>query len=287
MTAYSHDLKFGRYNAELSHLFVPRHPDRNRRAVIYAHGANGDGSQIANYAVQTSLTRFFQKIAAAGFVVLSADWGGPHTYGNDAELLSMEQGWDFLKASGLCADDKVILTGGSMGTLSTHRFAKEHPTWVAGINCWIPFLDVEAGRTGDWLGLREPINTAWGVPAGSFIGGVDQTPLPANAKPLDYAAAMAAIPTHMWYSTADPISANMAAYLAARPAAVGHVTSTSQGHNDAAVAGADIDAIIDFLHSVSAGSSTYVSVTTNHLVAEDGSPLVTEAGDNLIHEGVA
>jgi dienelactone hydrolase len=252
MTGYASSLAVGKVGSELTTLFTPRIVQPNRRAIIFAHGASGSGAQANDPAGQPSLTKFFGRIASAGYVVLSADWGGPQTYGNDTELAAMEAGWTYLKNSGLCAADKIILTGASMGTLSTHRFAKEHPTWVAGLNCWIPFLDIEAGRTNDWLSLRQYINPAWGMPVGSYIGsGVDETPLPANAKPLGYAAVMAPIPTHMWYSTADVISTNMDSYIVSRAgAATAHVTSTAAVHSDAAVAPADINAIISFFDSI-------------------------------------
>lgn len=236
---------------ESATLFTPRIVQPKKRIVFYAHGANGNGMQAVDGATQPSISKFCGLMAHAGFVVLSADFGGTQTHGNDTELAAMENAWTWAKASGLCATDKVILTGASMGTLSIHRFAKEHPTWVAGINCWIPFVDPEAARTNDWIALRAYLNTSWGMPAGSYIGGADQTPLPYNAKPLAYASSMAPIPTHMWYSTGDLISTNMAQYLAARgSAAVGHIVSTTLTHGDAAVGAADINATIDFLNSV-------------------------------------
>ncbi len=251
MSGYSVSLKKNIIGSELSALYIPRVPDPQRRAVIYAHGANGDGSQTLDTQQQPTITRFFGMIAQAGFVVLSSDWGGPQTHGNNTGLSAMESGWTFLKNSGLCATDKVILSGASMGTLSTHRFAKEHPTEVSGITNWIPFVDIENGRTNDYLALRANINTAWGMPVGSYIGGSDQTPLPTDAKLLSYASALPPIPTHMWYSTGDVISTNMSTYLAARNgSATGHIVSTSLIHTDAAVAAADIASTIDFFNSV-------------------------------------
>lgn len=243
----------GRYSPEMSTLFLPRKVDPTKRAIIYAHGANGDGGQLVDWKTQKSLCQFFGKFAQAGFVILSGDWGGPYTFGNDTELAAMEAGWAWLKASGLCATDKVILAGGSMGSWSTQRFALEHPTWVAGLNLWVPALDVESARNTDLLGLRDNINAAWGLPAGSY-NALDGSVVPARGNILTRAGELGSIPTHLWYSTADPVTtpAFVAAYLSARnnPAVQGHIVSTTAGHGDPAIGASDPDAILNFFKAI-------------------------------------
>lgn len=240
----------GRGVAEGSVLLVPRKVDTAKRCVFMAHGANGQGTDLVAPASPNLSAKTFA-LLQAGFVVLSADFAGSQTYGNDTELANYETWWAWIKTQGLCKTDKLIACGASMGTLTSMRFAREHPDQVAGIGCLIPFLDVEYGRTSNVLGLRDLINTAWGLPAGSYIGGADQTPVPTRGRPLDYASTVAAIPTHMWYSTADTVSTNVDTYAASRANVTLHVTSTSAIHGDGAV-GTDNAGLVAFAQSVAA-----------------------------------
>jgi hypothetical protein len=251
---YSAVSRIGRYSpSELSVLMLPREVNPTRRAVIYAHGANGDGSQVLDAANQRGVVLNAAALANAGLVVVSGDFGGAQTWGNDTELAAMEGAWSYLQASGLCATDKVVLLGTSMGFLSISRFAKEHPSWVAAMNGWIPGIDVEDIRTRDALGSRSLINTAWGLPAGSYVGGADQTPVPTRGRPLDSAnlAAVAGIPTHLWYSSGDTVcvSAAVTSYAAGRANVTTHLCSSAE-HSDAAVLAADVPTVVEFVQSV-------------------------------------
>lgn len=253
MSGYSVSTSVGKFvPGELSVLFKPRKIDPTKRAVIYAHGANGTGTEPLNYASHgTGLVRQISAVAQAGFVVLSSDWGGAQTYGNDTELAAMETGVAWLRSSGLCATDKVILTGGSMGSLSCHRYALEHKADVAGMNLWIPALDIEQARKNNPAGLRDLINTAWGLPAGSYFE-LDGTTVPVRGRPLQRAAELSGLPTKIWYSTADVVTPPDAVdrYVAARPEVTRHITSNTAPHGNAAITPADVNAIITFLQSV-------------------------------------
>lgn len=240
----------GRGVAEGSVLVKPRKIDPTKRVVFFAHGATGQATDLVHPQNPNLSAKVFAA-AQAGYVVLCADFGGPQTYGIDTCLTTVETWWTWVKAQGLGATDKLIACGASMGTQTVHRFAREHPDQVAGLGCFIPYLDIEYARTNDLMGLRALVNTAWGLPAGSYIGGADQTPVPTRGRPLDYASTLSAIPTHLWYSSADPVSTNIATYAASRANVTLHVTSNSLGHGDPAV-GTDNVGFLAFLASVSA-----------------------------------
>jgi hypothetical protein len=244
-----------RYGGEWSTLMVPRHPDHTRRAVIYAHGANGDGTQVLDTKTLMGLVSGFGAIALAGYVVLCGDFGGPQTYGNDAELAAMETAWAWLQGSGLCATDKVILTGASMGSLSTHRFAAAHPGSVAGLNLWMPALDVEDLRNRNPLALRDLIDAAWGLPAGSTVAG-GGAPVPTRGRPLDRLSAFDVIPTHLWYSTADTVTlpGPVDTYTAGRQNVTKHVTSGVADHGNGVIAPTDWATVLAFLGSIAQGT---------------------------------
>jgi hypothetical protein len=238
----------GRGVAEPSVLVLPRKIDTSKRIVFFGHGANGQGTDLVHPAFKNLRAKVFTA-AQAGYIVLCADFGGPQTYGSDALLTNVETWWTWAKAQGFCATDKLIGCGASMGTLTMHRFARDHPDQVAGLGCFIPYLDVEYARTNDLLSIRALINTTWGMPVGSYIGGTDQTPIPTRGRPLDYASTLSSIPTELWYSTADPISTNIGTYAAARTGVTLHVTSTSLTHGDPAV-GTDNAGFLSFVQSV-------------------------------------
>jgi hypothetical protein len=240
-----------RYSSEWSTLFVPRHPIPTKRAVFYSHGAAGNGAQALGFGNLPNIAKMMGKAALNGFVILSGDFGGPQTYGNDSEVAAMETAWAWLKTTGLCATDKVILTGASMGSLSSHRFAADHPGWVAGMNLWMPAIDPDDLRNRNALGTTDLINTAWSLLAGSTVA-TGGAPIPTKGQPLQRLADYQAIPTHLWYSTADTVtlSSIIDTYAAGRPNVTKHSTSTSADHGDGVVAGTDFAAVLAFLDSV-------------------------------------
>lgn len=246
MTGYSASWVAGRYSAETSVLMTPRRVDPTRCAIIYAHGANGNAANVVDGTSQKAITATMAAAAHAGFVVLSGDWGGPQTYGNDAEMAEMDAGWEWLRTTGLCRSDKVILTGGSMGFLSIARWAADNEIEVAGMNGWIPAIDIDALRNTDALGMRDLINAAWGLPAGSYpAAGGD--PIPLRGQPIQRAAELNGIPTHLWYSSGDTVTLaeDVLEYAAARTHVVLHEVSTTLDHSDEAIAASDRGAILD------------------------------------------
>lgn len=254
MAGYSVKFRKGVIGTEATTLIVPRKIKPNQRAIIYAHGANGDAKEILNYTSHsTGLVKFFGQFARAGYVIFASDFGGLQTYGNDTALTAMEAGWTWLQNSGLCATDKVILTGGSMGSLSCHRFAFAHPTQVAGMNLWIPAIDVEQARQNNPSGLRDLINTAWGLPAGSYTA-LDGTTVPARGNVLTRATEANGIKTHLWYSSGDTVTPGDAVtrYVTARndPNVTAHLVSTVTDHGNPSISLADPDAALNFFNSI-------------------------------------
>jgi len=211
--------------------------------------------QAMDGASQKGVTKNISALAHAGLYGLAGDFGGPHTYGNDTGLAAMEGAVSYAQGTGLCKTDKVILLGASMGAMECFRYALAHPTLVAGIICWIPAIDIEDFRTRNVLSLRDQINTGnsvagqgWGLPAGSYIGGADQTPVPTRGKPLDPAnMAVLTMPIHLFYSSADTActSAAVDAYASGRSNVVKHLVSTSLNHTDAAILAADITTVVE------------------------------------------
>jgi pimeloyl-ACP methyl ester carboxylesterase len=253
MNGYSATYSKTRYTPnEGSVLFLPRHPTVTKRAILYAHGANGDALQLQDFNSLRTLTKCAGQIALDNFVILAIDAGGAQTWGNNTELTAMEAAWAWLQASGLCASDKVILAGASMGSLSAHRFAAEHAASVAAMMLWMPALDIEDIRNRNALSSRDLINTAWGLAAGSTLatGGAQ---VPTAGRPLDRVAAYDGVKTRIEYSSGDTVCTAAACdtYAGLRTGAnlTRHV-SGSGDHGEPALSGMDIAACLGFLDSV-------------------------------------
>lgn len=223
---------------ELSLLLLPRQIDPTKRAFIYDHGAGGSAAELC-WPWLPSIAEVMWDLAR-DHVVLAGNFGGPNTFGNDTEAAAMEGAWlGYLKDSGLCLPDKMVMVGASMGMESMCRFAADHPGEVAGILSLIGAPDVEGLRTANpWGSIRDLINTAWGLPLGS----TDATdPVPLRGRAMDRAAEIAAIPTHLWYSDLDTAatSAMQHAYSAARSNVTEHLMSPGGDHGEAAFTGMD------------------------------------------------
>ncbi len=242
MTGYSGTYSTNLYSpSEGSYLLVPRRPDPTRRAIIFAHGAGGTALHVVDGRPSSGvakIARLHGLAAHAGYVVLSGDWGGTQTFGSDASLTAIQAGWQWLKQSGLCATDKCLLSMLSMGGLTGHRLAQALPDEIAAMMGMAPALDIEDLRADDALGTREAINTAWGLPAGSYIGsGGDETPIPTRGRIFDNLATYAHIPTRLWYSSADTVTEgeDVVAYAAGRANVETTLLSTSLDHGDGIV----------------------------------------------------
>lgn len=250
MTGYSSVQGTSAYApAERVTLLRPTRLQPHRRAVLFAHGANGTGADGNSYGTQPTMARHAARLAAMGHVVLAADFGGAQAWGNDAALASCDAAWTWLKGTGWCATDKVLFYGASMGYLTASRFAADRPASVAALVGMIPALEPEDLRTRDAIATREPINTAWGLPAGSFVGGAVQTPVPARGRPLTRTADVAGIPTRLYYSTGDNVTRPqyVVEYAAARGADVVATVTSNVEHSDPPMAAANVPQLLAFL----------------------------------------
>lgn len=237
---------------EPSYLYRPRHPIPSKRAVILLHGAGNGAIQYQDSKNLPTLSKCIQQFALNNYLMLSADAGGAQTWGNDTQLTAVEAAWAYLKSTGECATDKVILAGASMGSLSSHRFAAEHPTDVAGMMLWMPAIDIEDIRNRNSLGSMDLINTAWGLAAGSTVatGGAQ---VPTRGRPLDRVAAYDAILTRIEYSSGDTVCTSTVCdtYAGLRdPSKLTRHVSGTGDHGEPALTGIDIPACLSFLDSI-------------------------------------
>lgn len=165
----------------------------NGRGVIYCHGNNGSHIEPQRFA--SGSYRLFQRLAHAGYHVLTPDLGGPYTWGNDTAVDRITSARQILINNG--CSDRIVLIGGSMGNTNVLRYMADFPSRVAcGIGL-IPAIDIDQIRANNWNGLKANIESAWG------IGSSD--PIPARGIPLNRTAEMSPVPWAGWYGSADTV----------------------------------------------------------------------------------
>lgn len=132
--------------------------------LLYCH-SNGAG------AFTCRTTTYPGELALANAVgerlaVLSGDFGGPSTFGNDTSLSAVGSGKTWLQGASCpvrAKAGKVALLGLSMGAIVATAWAKANPTLVSCIALIIPAVDVDAIRVADVSGIAATINTAYGA----------------------------------------------------------------------------------------------------------------------------
>lgn len=130
-----------------------------RRGLLSLHGAGSGADGATNYGNQAVTTN---ALSRAGVTTVSADWGGPQTWGNDSAMLALDQGWQWLQSQPNVLPGKVALHGGSMGGLNALVWAARNPEKVACLSLEIPVVDLDGVWRENISGFRSLINNAYG-----------------------------------------------------------------------------------------------------------------------------
>lgn len=228
----------GAYVAAESHVTLAgAAPAGAVRGVISCHGSGVLGPAWAM--TDPNVAALNQLLASQGFPVICPDLGGGNTWGNDTSVTRVGQAWTQVVAEGAKAD-KVLLLGGSMGTLTALNYAKANPTNVAAIALVLPIVDLQDAH--DNRGFTAVSETAYGGNAAYL------TALAAH-NPAVNTASFAGIPIKLWYSTDDPYA--FPATVTAFDTAIASATSQTIGANAHTTAGLDPYQVLDFLRPYS------------------------------------
>lgn len=210
-----------------------------KRGVLLVHGAGATYTEFTDANLAGSLETG-HLLASMGFYVLTADFGGTNTLGNDTATARILAGWNLLKTLG-CQQDKAIGVGVSMGTLNLLNTARAGGVPFSLIAGLIPLADLDDFRDQNRGGARNNVNTAWGLPANSTSA---TNPLPARANPntsTNAALIAAACPSvYLTYSSGDTITppatvTSLAAKLTTAGASVTTVIHSALEHSEASV----------------------------------------------------
>lgn len=218
-------------------MLVPRTQPTAKRAVLYAH-QNGSNARTVLGGVQP----YFDVIPNALHTPLvSCDDGGVSTWGNDAALTSRTNLFNWVPTASLgVTTDKVVLFGGSMGTIVNWNWARANLSKVAAIVSVIGIPDVEAARAGNRNSVAQGlVETAYTNNAGW------QAARPTH-NPIQFAASLAGIPMLDFYSEDDPFS-TPAEHQAFAAAVGSSCTTVSMGAVQHTFFGLDIERMRDFI----------------------------------------
>lgn len=183
-------------SGELYTTILPKFPRAvgTMPGVIYAHGNTSN----ATSAIGPDVGPVVQAIADAGYPVLSGDWGGTSTWGNDTTIARITTGRAYMQASMGARAGKVILVGGSAGGAGVLAWAAANPTLVQCIVGLLPVSDVDDIFTHNRAGIASNISSC-------YSGGWTQATYGATHNPVTMAAAgkFAGMPMRLFYGTTD------------------------------------------------------------------------------------
>lgn len=133
--------------------------DLKRYPILYTHGAGSNADALNNYGRSGIRMNY---VADSGVYGISADFGGPQTWGNDAAINSMSAAYNYAMARGKSKSGKVALCGGSMGGLNALVWAARNPEKVSCISVYIPVIDLVGIWENNISGFRSLIDNAYG-----------------------------------------------------------------------------------------------------------------------------
>lgn len=250
-------------------VIAPRlyQPDGQTPAILYAHGAGGNGVGTAMSAeVSAQQYNFAHCLAEAGYLVVSGDWTGSWHWGNPGAMARMEAARAWVQdPAGLwrAKPGKVGCAGSSMGGVTSINFWRYNPANVAAVITTIPVGDLDDIRDYDRSsqGFRASINLAYGLPVNStrtfpvtagMPASSGQASLPATAgqaNPATHLSELATMPYFCGaYSSDDPIISPPTVTTVANATLTRIARSCGAlGHSEAAIGAMNIDDAITFM----------------------------------------
>lgn len=190
----------GRYAPSEAHVLIaPGNyiPNGKIPGVLWAHGAGGNAISAKDPSFKYRYDPF-----GLYFPTLACDFGtNPSNMGNDDAIASVSPAKAYLQSSTsecFAKVGSVFLVGSSMGALTCLNWARQNVSSVKAIALFIPALDLDDIYQNDKAGLRNDIETAYGI--------TYPTPIPNlnTHSPVAYPADVAGIPIRIWASDDDP-----------------------------------------------------------------------------------
>ena len=207
------------------------------KAILWHHGAGGETTLYAPEYNQVNGRKLIDRLVAAGFTIVAADFAGANTWGNASNQTKITAAVNWLSTIG-CRTDKVGLWGTSMGFLCLAAWARNNATKVANLAGTIPCAN------GQWAydnssSLAAAMNGAW---SGNW-----QTNGKPTTDPLTIASSLKPFPVRLWYASDDTLvgSTTATALATAINSGGGSASAVSMGtggHTDTPLAAVNSEA---------------------------------------------
>lgn len=172
------------------------HPDGTHIGVMAIHGA---GTSAILYR-DTHWGQDVRLFADEGYPVVSDDFGGFQTWGNDTAIAAADDAYDYLTGTlgALSGDDSVILYGISMGGCTALNWAVRNLSKVKAIVLIVPVVDLQDIHDNNRASFRSTIEAAYGSEAAFNAASPTHSP-------VEFGASLAGIPIRIWYGAVDYI----------------------------------------------------------------------------------
>lgn len=227
--------------AEIHYLIRPGR-GWNRRIILWHHGAGGETLAIVTgNAARLNSIALVRRLVSAGYSLMSCDFGGANTFGNDTAMSRITDAVTYAGTLGYDTD-KVGLWGESMGHMNVYNWAHRNPTKVAAIIGMIPLCDAQAVYDGDIGGLASDMDAAYG---GNWAGNAS------TRDPKQILGIVSGLNWRIYYASDDPLVP--AADAVALAAALGKSSQAFNmgpgGHDDDPVATVDPASFVGFFEA--------------------------------------
>jgi predicted esterase len=238
---YSGILSAGEAHIE---LYPKVKPSVLKPGVLNLHGASGDAWTVIGW-LNDSKPGTPNYVARNGQTGISADAGGPQTWGNQAAIDGAQRSYTRLQIMRGVKPGKVFLIGASMGGLTALNWAAANPDKIAGIVLIIPVINLNDIKVNNRGGYASLVNAAYG-------GNYDQATQGATKNPQTMAAAgkYSGIPILLYYGLTDTtcVPAEATTFASTVGSNVETVALNS-GHDNNSYHAVDNQRIIDFFNA--------------------------------------
>lgn len=200
------------------------------QGVLYAHGSEGGEGGSSQWMGIGTRWPVMQAVGEKCLMVC-ADLGGNHTWGNDIAISRMGSARTYLRGISGVKQGRVNILAQSMGATTALAWAAANPSLVGRIVLMIPVINLTDVWTRSSL-YRPQIDAAYGGSYNESAHGAAHNPLT-----MAQLGKLAGIPIQMWYGTGDTLCkpeyaaqfANAISTCDPRPIAGGHAESTISG----------------------------------------------------------
>jgi dipeptidyl aminopeptidase/acylaminoacyl peptidase len=226
-------------------LIRPKNSFPAKRGILYVHGREdgSSGNGAISFRQYVERYKLFEALGDAGHVILSCDFGGIMTWGNNTVISRISAAVAYLLSSGLVLPNEVALLGTSMGGLNSLAWAAANLNYASCMIGIIPVVNLTDMHANNRGGFAAEINAAYG---GSYseasFGAVH------NPATIAIAGGYSALPIQLWYGNTDTVA--VPAAITAFGASVGagcELHEMSGGHSEAIVAQVSATSILSFI----------------------------------------